>query len=301
MSRLFGREDRDTGTRVATIVSACLRRPAGEADVRMDGAALAERFPLWTGSLRYDGTRDMFDAKASEVFGRDGFSSYAHSDGAFYTEYPLEDGVLAIRWETRPAEDREPSLTSLVEERHNTLIGRLLEPDPIFKGGAARRMTFRDVVEDADRVVENVEGTLRRLLRPDTERMGEEASSRGANPPATRRMFLEKSKAFRRKGGYIWVVYGESGSGKTHRALEILREHPDAVSLDGDLVRLFVTGHLGFSEEDRRENNRIVADIARLLYYQGRKVVISTVRGDLAYAMLDGIEGRELIKAGRGS
>ena len=65
-----------------------------------------------------------------------------------------------------------------------------------------------------------------------------------------------------------------------------LREHPDAVVLDGDVVRHFITPELGYSEEDRRENNARVAAVAEMLAYMGKFVVVSTVRADIAHNIL---------------
>ena len=79
----------------------------------------------------------------------------------------------------------------------------------------------------------------------------------------------------------VICVYGESGAGKTTYAKTF-----DAIILDGDSVRKYITSDLGYSEEDRRKNNELIAKIAMLLYHQGQKVVISTVRADIAAKVL---------------
>ena len=70
-----------------------------------------------------------------------------------------------------------------------------------------------------------------------------------------------------------WIT-GESGSGKSHIA-KALQEKYDCVWLDGDMMRRCWT--LGFSMEDRIEQNLRVAKIARELDEQGHDVVISTI------------------------
>jgi adenylylsulfate kinase-like enzyme len=68
----------------------------------------------------------------------------------------------------------------------------------------------------------------------------------------------------------IWWIYGQSGAGKT-----TLAKHIGGVHLDGDEMRK--CWHLGFSEEDRRENNLRIAKIAKMLSDQGHTVVVSTI------------------------
>lgn len=106
----------------------------------------------------------------------------------------------------------------------------------------------------------------------------------------------EKVKAFYKEGGRIYVLCGKSGVGKSYRAHKLLAKYPDAVVLDGDSVRTFVTSELTFSEQDRRKNNEIVAGIARLLWYQGKTVIVATVRGDIAYELLKDTGAALLIK-----
>lgn len=91
----------------------------------------------------------------------------------------------------------------------------------------------------------------------------------------------------------ILCICGESGSGKSTLAKKILeyREsngniHPTVV-LDGDGVRYFVTSDLGYSDEDRIKNNEIIAGITFLLVAQGFNVIISTVRANIAYNILN--------------
>lgn len=69
----------------------------------------------------------------------------------------------------------------------------------------------------------------------------------------------------------VWWFTGNSGSGKTTLSALIA----DAIHLDGDDMRQIWT--LGFSKEDRWEQNIRVAKLSRLLRNQGHNVVVSTI------------------------
>ena len=88
--------------------------------------------------------------------------------------------------------------------------------------------------------------------------------------------------------GSITCIYGQSGCGKTYRALMLKAMKEIAVILDGDSVRTYLNDDLGYSDEDRKRNNIRIAKIALMLANQGLRIVISTIRADLAYEWLDG-------------
>ncbi len=71
------------------------------------------------------------------------------------------------------------------------------------------------------------------------------------------------------KSAVLWFT-GLSGSGKSTiaNALEARLNAAGRLSylLDGDNVRLGLNSDLGFSEQDRKENNRRVAHVAQLLW-----------------------------------
>ena len=87
--------------------------------------------------------------------------------------------------------------------------------------------------------------------------------------------------------GSITCIYGESGCGKTYRALFMKAFKEVDVILDGDSVRTYLNDDLGYSDEDRRRNNIRIAKIALMLANQGLRVAISTVRADIAYEWLE--------------
>lgn len=82
------------------------------------------------------------------------------------------------------------------------------------------------------------------------------------------------------KGAIIWLT-GLSGSGKTTIATELAdalrRERPGVCVLDGDELRRGVNSDLGFSPEDRAENVRRVAEMARLLAGEGLIVIVALI------------------------
>ena len=87
--------------------------------------------------------------------------------------------------------------------------------------------------------------------------------------PITDRMLtkVEHERLLGQRGCVLWFT-GLSGSGKSTLALALERRLYEkglvCRLLDGDNVRQGVCAGLGFSEEDRRENIRRVAEVARL-------------------------------------
>jgi adenylylsulfate kinase len=82
----------------------------------------------------------------------------------------------------------------------------------------------------------------------------------------------EKEKRLNQKSKVIWFT-GLSGSGKTTLASALERNlfergHLTQV-LDGDNIRTGINNNLGFSPEDRMENIRRIAEIAKLLINSG--------------------------------
>ncbi|WP_202797482.1 adenylyl-sulfate kinase [Chthoniobacter flavus] len=81
-------------------------------------------------------------------------------------------------------------------------------------------------------------------------------------------------------GAIIWLT-GLSGSGKTTIATALERALRQACRgvcvLDGDELRRSVNSDLGFSPEDRAENVRRVAEIARLMAQAGLMVVVALI------------------------
>ena len=90
----------------------------------------------------------------------------------------------------------------------------------------------------------------------------------------------EKEKLLGQKGMVIWLT-GLSGSGKSTLARGFEKKlHGEGIItklLDGDNLRTGLNAGLGFSEEDRKENIRRVAETAKLFKDTGILTVCSFV------------------------
>ncbi len=73
--------------------------------------------------------------------------------------------------------------------------------------------------------------------------------------------------------GYVLWMTGLSGSGKSTLAQQVERElaSKDILTqvLDGDNIRTGINNNLGFSEEDRTENIRRIAEVTKLFLHCG--------------------------------
>ena len=82
----------------------------------------------------------------------------------------------------------------------------------------------------------------------------------------------DKEQLLHQRGIMIWMT-GLSGSGKSTVAIGVERElHKRGILcriLDGDNIRAGINSNLGFSEEDRRENVRRIAEIGKLFVDTG--------------------------------
>jgi bifunctional enzyme CysN/CysC len=90
----------------------------------------------------------------------------------------------------------------------------------------------------------------------------------------------ERWRATGLRGATVWLT-GLSGSGKSTVAGELTRllvERGTATyTLDGDNLRHGLNGDLGFSSEDRNENVRRVAEVARLFADAGVVAVVPVI------------------------
>ncbi len=73
--------------------------------------------------------------------------------------------------------------------------------------------------------------------------------------------------------GMVFWLTGLSGAGKSTLAHEaealLFKQGCNIVVLDGDAIRKGLCGDLGFSPEDRLENNRRIAELAKILVRNG--------------------------------
>ena len=84
----------------------------------------------------------------------------------------------------------------------------------------------------------------------------------------------EKQTLLKQKSKVIWMT-GLSGSGKTTLAIALEKKLAGAGMLtqilDGDNIRTGVNSNLGFSDEDRAENIRRIAEVSKLFLNCGNK------------------------------
>lgn len=110
-----------------------------------------------------------------------------------------------------------------------------------------------------------------------------------------------KESLLGQRGLVIWL-YGLSGSGKSTLAHLLERKLHDqeifTKVLDGDNVRTGLNNNLGFSDEDRKENIRRVAEVAKLFADTGAVTITSfiTPRNELRAIARDIIGGDDLLE-----
>lgn len=96
----------------------------------------------------------------------------------------------------------------------------------------------------------------------------------------------DKETLLHQKGLAVWMC-GLSGSGKStiaNAAERVLHKQGRfTIILDGDNVRTGLNSNLGFSDQDRLENIRRIAEVAKILIHNGVIVFISAItpRGEL--------------------
>ena len=82
------------------------------------------------------------------------------------------------------------------------------------------------------------------------------------------------------KGKVLWLT-GLSGSGKSTLAFavekELHKQGLQTIVLDGDNLRQGLCKDLGFNEQDRKENSRRAAEVAKLLISNGTLVIVALI------------------------
>lgn len=95
----------------------------------------------------------------------------------------------------------------------------------------------------------------------------------------------DKEALLGQRGCVIWMT-GLSGSGKSTIAIAVEQELHQrgrfCVVLDGDNVRTGINSNLGFSDADRTENIRRIAEVAKLFVQQGVVVLCCFVSPTVA-------------------
>ncbi|MCP5536794.1 MAG: adenylyl-sulfate kinase [Akkermansiaceae bacterium] len=106
-------------------------------------------------------------------------------------------------------------------------------------------------------------------------------SENNIHPEFDRQISREcKETLLGQKGLVVWL-YGISGSGKSTIAIaaeKVLHKQGRMTTiLDGDNLRTGLNKHLGFSDDDRRENIRRAANVAKIFAEQGIVTLVSVI------------------------
>ncbi len=131
-----------------------------------------------------------------------------------------------------------------------------------------------------------------------------ERSHMGNIHPEFHRMLgrADKERLLGQRGRVFWL-YGLSGSGKSTIANAFERRlHAGGVLtqvLDGDNIRTGLNANLGFSDEDRAENIRRIAEVAKLYLNSGLVTITSFIcprrsLRDLARSIVGGEDFEEI-------
>ena len=101
------------------------------------------------------------------------------------------------------------------------------------------------------------------------------------HPEFSRQLGKEKKESLLGQRGVVLWLCGLSGSGKSTLANALERslhaEGKYVVILDGDNLRSGLNADLGFSDEDRNENIRRTAEVAKILSNNGAIVILSLI------------------------
>lgn len=101
------------------------------------------------------------------------------------------------------------------------------------------------------------------------------------HPEFSRMLKREDKERFLKQRARVLWFYGLSGSGKSTLANALERQMAGqsfyTMLLDGDNVRTGLNNNLGFSDEDRKENIRRVAETARLFLNNGTVTLVSFI------------------------
>ncbi len=95
----------------------------------------------------------------------------------------------------------------------------------------------------------------------------------------------EREKRLHQRSRVLWLT-GLSGSGKStiaqHLEQKLFEAGFFAQVLDGDNIRSGINNNLGFSKEERRENIRRIAEVAKLYLHSGVITINSFISPTLA-------------------
>ncbi len=117
-------------------------------------------------------------------------------------------------------------------------------------------------------------------------------------PEFDRMLAREDKEALLMQRGIVLWLFGLSGSGKSALANALERKlHEEGFCtkiLDGDNIRTGLNSNLGFSDEDRTENIRRIAEVAKLFLNTGVVTIVAFISPGKAHRQA----AREVIGSG---
>lgn len=194
------------------------------------------------------------------------------------TDIRYKIDVNTMRKEQAPDEEGEDSTPNLdLNElgRCHITLHRPIAFDPYTKNKITGAFIIIDRVTNitvgAGTILDKVTAKDRNTQTPVSDNIG---VSNSLVPMEQRRKLLKQ------KGTVVWMT-GLSGSGKSTVARQLEKSLMDrgklCYVLDGDNIRHGLSRDLGFSMEDRKENIRRVAEVARLMKDSGVIVITAFI------------------------
>jgi bifunctional enzyme CysN/CysC len=186
----------------------------------------------------------------------------------------------------------------------NRATGNFILIDPYTNNTVAAGMIRRSDTDLADVIVQEAQRPHSANVPPTTE-FAEEIAEEAQRPRSTNvswehttigRDVREQRQGH--KGAVLWFT-GLSGSGKSTIAQQLERRlfalGCQVIYLDGDNVRHGLNGDLGFTPEDRKENIRRVAEVAKITFENGLLTLCAFISPSAAERRF----ARSLFPAGR--
>lgn len=197
-----------------------------------------------------------------------------------------EIDVNNMRKKTPPPEDTPPELALNSIARVKIILHRPLVFDPFERNHATGSFILIDRVTNATVAA----GMILDRASADDQPAGDQPRSSHITPETSLVSNAEREQLLRQRARTVWLT-GLSGAGKSTIAKLLERQLTDqgrlCYVLDGDNVRHGLNRDLGFAAEDRKENIRRIAEVAKLMNDAGLIVItafISPYREDRQHA-----------------
>lgn len=199
--------------------------------------------------------------------------------------YYMKIGSAKVRVELEEVKGVIDS-SNLSSADEKTEVGRNEVAECIFR--TVKAIAFDTVKDIAGTsrfvIVDNYEiaggGIITAALEDEEQEIRESAMLRNCRWQDSKVAYEERCCLLGQKGLIVWFT-GLSGSGKSTIAVELekmlIQKGRACYLLDGDNIRSGINSDLGFSERDRNENIRRIAEIAALFQDAGMITLVSVI------------------------